>query len=200
MDRFLRIAIPTMFAGIVLALIGVALSATSSGSNRDPVAKLAIGTLAKLDTSEKGMPAPTTAFLDADASNVTLQDFEGQAVLINFWATWCGPCEREMPSLAALQTARGDETFKVIAISVDEPADTDYAAQRLQELSGGVLEFYTLTPGPDGWNIVYDTGASGGFPTTILYDQAGAKIAKLEGEADWASYEAIALIDLIKGN
>lgn len=200
MDRFLRIAIPTMFAGIVLALIGVALSATSSGSNRDPVAKLAIGTLAKLDTSEKGTPAPTTAFLDADASNVTLQDFEGQAVLINFWATWCGPCEREMPSLAALQTARGDEAFKVIAISVDEPADTDYAAQRLQELSGGVLEFYTLTPGPDGWNIVYDTGASGGFPTTILYDQAGAKIAKLEGEADWASYEAIALIDLIKGN
>ena len=200
MDRFLRIAIPTMFAGIVLALIGVALSATSNGSNRDPVAKLAIGTLTKLDTSEKGAPAPTTAFIGADGSSVTLQDFQGQAILINFWATWCGPCEREMPSLAALQTARGDQVFKVIAISVDEPADTDYAAQRLQELSGGVLDFYTLTPGPDGWNIVYDTGASGGFPTTILYDQAGAKIAKLEGEADWASYEAIALIDLIKGN
>ena len=98
MDRFLRIAIPTMFAGIVLALIGVALSATSNGSNRDPVAKLAIGTLTKLDISEKGAPAPTTAFIGADGSSVTLQDFQGKAIMNNFWATWCGPCAREMTS------------------------------------------------------------------------------------------------------
>ena len=134
------------------------------------------------------------------ASCITTSNDNNIFTFGNFWATWCGPCEREMPSLGALQTARGDETFKVIAISVDEPSDRDYAQQRLRELSGGVLEFYTLTPGPDGWNIVYDTGAGGGFPTTILYDRSGAKVAKLEGDTDWASYEAIALIDLIKGD
>lgn len=197
MDRFLRIAIPTMFAGIALALLYWVFNASSKGSNRDPVAKLAIGALAKLDVSDKGTPAPATPFLDANGNPVTYQDFEGQAILVNFWATWCAPCEKEMPSLGALQTSRGSDRFKVIAISVDEPSDRAYAEQRLRELSGGVLEFYTLADGPDGWNVVYDSGAGGGFPTTILYDASGLKVAKLEGDTDWASYEAVALVDLI---
>jgi len=152
MDRFLRSAIPTLFAGIALALLYAVFSASSKGSNRDPVAKLAVGALAKLDTSEKGELAPNAPFVSGDGTMVTYQDFEGQAVLVNFWATWCGPCEREMPSLGALESSRGGDTFKVIAISVDEPADRDYAKQRLHELSGGVLDFYTLAEGPDGWN------------------------------------------------
>ena len=200
MDRFLRIAIPTMFAGIALALLYAVFSASSKGSNRDPVAKFAVGTLSKLDTSDRGDVAPAAPFVDGDGTDVTFQDFEGQVVLVNYWATWCGPCEREMPSLAALQTARGDDAFKVVAISVDSPEDLDYAEQRLGELSGGVLEFYRLADGPDGWQVVYDTGAGGGFPTTILYDKTGLKVAKVEGEADWASYEAIGLIDQIKNN
>lgn len=197
MDRFLRRAIPTLFVGIALALLYAVFSASSKGSNRDPVAKLAIGTLAKLDLTDRGALAATAPFIDGAGNFVTLQDFEGQALLINFWATWCGPCEREMPSLGALQTAKGGEDFTVIAISVDEPADRDYAQQRLSELSGGVLDFYTLADGPDGWNIVYDTGSGGGFPTTILYDKTGAKVAKLEGDTDWVSYEAAALVELI---
>ena len=200
MDRLLRFAIPAMFAGIALALLYWLFSASSKGSNRDPVAKLAIGALSKLDTSDKGAPAPTAPFIDADGNTVTFQDFSGQAILVNFWATWCAPCEREMPSLGALQTSRGGETFKVIAISVDEPSDRDYAQQRLSELSGGVLDFYTLADGPDGWNIVYDTGSGGGFPTTIIYDPDGTKVAKLEGDTDWATFESVALIDLVAGN
>jgi len=198
MDRFLRIAIPTMFAGIVLALLYAVFSASSKGSNRDPVARLAVGALSKLDTSDRGASAPSAVFVDSEGNSVTYQDFQGQAILVNFWATWCGPCEREMPSLAALQTSRGDANFKVIALTVDSPEDRDYAQQRLRELSGGVLDFYALADGPDGWNVVYDSGAGGGFPTTILYDKAGLKVAKVEGEADWASYEAVALVDLIK--
>ncbi|MHA7899171.1 MAG: TlpA family protein disulfide reductase [Henriciella sp.] len=200
MDRFLRIAIPTMFAGIALALLYAVFSASSKGSNRDPVQRFATGALAKLDLTDRGTPAATAPFVDEAGNEVTLQDFEGQVLLINFWATWCGPCEREMPSLAALETARGGEKFKVIAISVDDPADRDYAVQRLGELSGGVLDFYTLSDGPEGWNAVYDMGAGGGFPTTILYDPQGLKVAKLEGEADWADYQAVALIDTLIGN
>ena len=198
MDRFLRIAIPTMFAGIALALLYAVFSASSKGSNRDPVARLAVGALSKLDTSDRGASAPSAVFVDAEGNSISYQDFQGQAILVNFWATWCGPCEREMPSLAALQTSRGDANFKVIALTVDSPEDRDYAQQRLRELSGGVLDFYALADGPDGWNVVYDSGAGGGFPTTILYDKDGLKVAKVEGEADWASYEAVALVDLIK--
>jgi len=103
-----------------------------------------------------------------------------------------------MPSLAALQTARGGETFEVIAISVDADEDRDYAQTRLQQLTGGVLDFYHAPP--DAWDIVYDTGAQRGFPTTVLYTEAGEKVAMLAGEADWASYEAIGLIDTIRSD
>ena len=121
-----------------------------------------------------------------------LSDFN---ILVNFWATWCGPCEREMPSLAALQTSKGDENFQVVAISIDAEEDRDYARQRLQELTGGVIDFYFVPP--ERWEVVYDSGARG-FPTTVIYDETGSEIARLSGEAAWDSYEAIALIEAVK--
>ncbi|GAB5459280.1 MAG: TlpA disulfide reductase family protein [Henriciella sp.] len=195
MDRFRRIAIPTMIAGLVLALLYALFSASSKGMYRDPIAKFATGELADLDTSEKGAPAPPAIFTRLDGSEISLKAFEGQLIVVNFWATWCGPCEKEMPSLAALQTARGGDNFKVVAISVDAQEDRDYAIQRLQALSGGVLEFYHAEP--KNWDIVYDTGARRGFPTTVIYDATGTKIGQLAGDADWAGYQAVALIDYL---
>lgn len=195
MDRFLRLAIPSMFGGILLALIYWLFSASSDPSNSDPIARFATGSLQNLDTSMSGEPAPEAQFVDVSGNEVTLQEFQGHVVLVNFWATWCGPCEREMPSLAALQTAKKGTPFKVIAISVDSQADQDYAKQRLNELTGGVLDYYAMLPEPAGWDIVYDSGASRGFPTTVLYTNDGVHAAMFEGEADWASYEAVSLIN-----
>jgi thiol-disulfide isomerase/thioredoxin len=196
MDRLLRYAIPTMVVGLILGLLYVVFSGSQEGSNRDPIAKFAKGTLVKLDTSERGDLAPDAPFTDVSGETVTLQDFEGQVILVNFWATWCGPCEREMPSLAALQTARGSDKFKLVAISVDSQEDRDYAIRRLGELGGeGVLDFYHAPP--EAWDVVYDSGARRGFPTTVIYDASGTKVALLAGEADWASYEAIGLVDAI---
>jgi len=200
MDQFRKFAIPVMFIGLALALLYAVFTASSKGKSRDPVARLAIGTLANLDTSDAGTPLPDASFVNVRGETVRLADFHNKVLLVNFWASWCSPCEKEMPSLAALQSARNSGDFEVITISVDEPDDRAYATERLKALSGGVLEFYSLSDGPEGWNIVYDSDAGGGFPTTLLYDADGRKVAKLEGDADWTSYEAIALIDLIREN
>ena len=194
MPRILKFAIPGL---IVLGLLGVSyalFSATSNGANKSPVEKLATGSLSRLEVSRQGEPVSDATFEGPDGDEMTLGAFEGKVTLVNFWATWCAPCEREMPSLAALETKKGGENFQVIAISVDATEDKDYARQRLQELTGGVLEFYFAPP--EEWDIVYDSGAQG-FPTTVIYDAAGEEIARLSGEADWSSYEAAALIEEI---
>lgn len=195
MSRLVKFGIPAL---LVIGLVSVALTwlqATSKGGSKDAIGELATGSIAALDVSQRGDPTSSASFDGPDGNPVTLKDFEGRITLVNFWATWCGPCEREMPSLAALQKLKGDEDFQVIAISVDAEDDRDYARERLEELTGGVLDFYFAPP--DRWDIVYDSGARG-FPTTVIYDAAGAEIARLSGEADWESYEAAALIDAIK--
>lgn len=194
MPRIAKYAIVLMIAGLVVAVSFALLSATSKGGSKDPVEKLATGTLAKLDVSQRGEGMSDATFEGPDGTETTLADFKGKVTLVNFWATWCGPCEREMPSLAALESAKGSDNFQVIAISVDATEDKDYAIQRLQELTGGVLDFYFAPP--ENWDVVYDAGARG-FPTTIIYDANGEEIARLSGEAQWDSYEAAALIDTI---
>ncbi|RIJ31851.1 TlpA family protein disulfide reductase [Henriciella algicola] len=195
MSRLVKFAIPAL---IVIGLVVVSLTllqATSKGGSKDEIANLATGSIAALDVSKRGEPVSTAAFDGPDGEEVTLADFEGRNILVNFWATWCGPCEREMPSLAALQTSKGDENFQVVAISIDAEEDRDYARQRLQELTGGVIDFYFVPP--ERWEVVYESGARG-FPTTVIYDETGSEIARLSGEAAWDSYEAIALIEAIK--
>lgn len=194
MSRIAKYAIPAMILGLVLAVSYALLSATSKGGNDDPVKKLATGTLAELDVSERGRAISGASFDGPDGEETTLADFRGKVTLVNFWATWCGPCEREMPSLAALEREKGSDSFQVIAISVDATEDRAYAEERLAELSNGVLDFYFVPP--ERWDIVYESGAQG-FPTTIIYDAEGKEIARLAGEAKWDSYEAAALVDEI---
>lgn len=184
------------YAIIAMVLIGLggvvyALSGAAGGRHLShPLEKFQTGELSALDVSTAGDPVPDAGFLGPDGSEMAFSAFEGRAVLVNYWATWCGPCERELPSLGALQTARGGPGFEVVALSVDDETDGDYAVERLAELTGGVLAFYHA---PD-YAPVYGAGVRG-FPTTILYGPDGKEVFRLAGEADWSSYEALALID-----
>jgi len=70
-----------------------------------------------------GAPAPDFALSDLDGGEVRLTDLQGQVVLINFWATWCGPCRLEMPAIEAEYQARKAQGFAVLAVDLDESAD-----------------------------------------------------------------------------
>ena len=189
-----RYAIPGLFLVGVIAIVYVLISAGIGKTDENPLAKYATGSLEKLDFTSSGEPAGTAPFYLADGSAHTLDEFKGKLILVNFWAPWCAPCEKEMPSLGALQKARGGDAFEVVAISVDAAEDKDYAEKRLGQLGAPNIPFRIVTP--EQYELVYDSGVQG-FPTSILYSPDGTEIARLAGEADWASFEAVGFIDAL---
>ena len=154
------------------------------------------GWMAQFMLNDPPPPAPETELQTVAGQPVTLAAFKNKVVLVNFWATWCAPCEREMPHLGTLETARGGEGFEVIVISVDQSTDEAYARQRLIELTGGVLSFYHAPP--ENWDLIYNAGARG-FPTTVIYSPDGTEVARLAGEADWSEGIALAFVDEVLG-
>lgn len=188
----------TRYAIIGMVLIGFSSvvyacsRATDATRGATQLERLSVGAMEGMDFAFSGETGPSDKFLAPNGSKISLSDFKGKAVLVNVWATWCGPCEKEMPSLAALQTARGGDGFHVIALSIDEVIERDFAKGQLQKLSGGALEFYQA----EDLGITYSLGVTG-FPTTILYDEDGREISRYLGDTDWSGYEAIAFIDAV---
>ncbi|OZB19417.1 MAG: hypothetical protein B7X53_00175 [Hyphomonas sp. 34-62-18] len=190
----------TRYAYIGLFLVGlgaivyVLMSAATGKPAGNPYQGFATGQMAKLEFGSAGQPIPAGTFTDVDNTPQTLEIFKGKTILVNYWATWCPPCEKEMPSLGALQTARASDSFEVVALSVDSPEDADYARRRLTELGAANIAFRHAPM--DNGDVIYGAGVRG-FPTTILYGADGLEIARLAGDADWASPEAVQFIDAV---
>jgi thiol-disulfide isomerase/thioredoxin len=141
----------------------------------------------KVDRSHAGKPAPGTEFDDPDGDTVTLASFEGKPLLLNLWATWCGPCVKEMPTLDALAARQGDK-LQVVALSQDtsgrEKVDAFFSKAKI-----GKLEAYM-----DPKLAVMGDLRVEELPTTILFDAQGREIWRVTGELDWQSPKAAALI------
>jgi thiol-disulfide isomerase/thioredoxin len=164
-----------------------------SGCSKSPDLKtLATGPMAKLIVAEKPGGQPDVAFTGPDGKSLKLADLKGQVVVVNFWATWCGPCKEEMPSLAALQKDLAGQPFKVVAISVDRDQDIP-AAQAFLKKNGDLSLYrdpsyhvvFGLTPRPDG------------IPTTVIYDKQGRERARLSGGADWSTEQSKAVMKAV---
>jgi len=133
-------------------------------------------------------PAATTSFNDDKGATLTLADFKGRVLVVNFWATWCAPCVHEMPTLDALQAALGGDTFAVVAISQDR--DGLAVAKPFQEKQG--WKNLTLYLEPDS-RFARDAKLQG-LPTSLIVDRQGREVARLEGTADWSHPEMIAAL------
>ncbi len=128
------------------------------------------------------------SFLDAEGKPVKLSDWHGKVVLLNLWATWCGPCREEMPLLDRLQGELGSDTFEVIALAVDK-AGLEGASKFFRDIKVENLKLFADPTARVGGKLRVV-----GMPTTILIDAQGHEIGRLVGPADWDSDDAKRLI------
>jgi thiol-disulfide isomerase/thioredoxin len=146
------------------------------------------GAFGSYEPADDPAPAPDVAFLDANGDTIKLDALHGQIVLVNFWATWCAPCIKELPALDALQADLGGDDFRVLLVSVDRKG-AEVADPFLADLGLGHLK----TAIDAKSELVRAFGAAG-LPTTYLLDREGRVRGRLQGDAEWNSDGAKDLI------
>jgi cytochrome c biogenesis protein CcmG/thiol:disulfide interchange protein DsbE len=125
-------------------------------------------------------PAPNFTVQDG-AQKVSLRDFQGQIVVLNFWATWCPPCVEEMPSLVAMQSRMKNRGVKVVAVSMD--ADKGAYEKFIRDHGADLL---TVRDPDQKSNVLYGTYK---FPETYIIDRNGVIRRKFIGAVDWTQPE-----------
>ena len=135
-------------------------------------------------------PAPTTAFtLQGKRVPANLADFKGKAVVLNFWATWCTPCVKELPTLAALQERYADKGLVVLAMSVDGQAfSTVENFLRKKNIAYPLL-------GHDPESQLFKPLQGTGLPLTYLLNRDGEMVYRFEGATDWLEMQHVPYIN-----
>lgn len=156
------------------------------------IAPLAHGEVAALTMASAPLKIPDLTFADATGQPKKLSDWRGKTVLINLWATWCVPCRKEMPALDRLQSTLGGSNFEVVAINIDT-RDPDKPKAWLRDAGLTRLGYFNDQKAKV-FQDLKEIGRALGMPTSVLVDGAGCEIATIAGPAEWASDDALKLI------
>jgi peroxiredoxin len=152
--------------------------------------------LVRPDYAGADRKAPDFALKDMNGRDVKLSDYRGKVVLLNFWTRNCGPCLKEMPSVAELAHIVADrKDVAVLAVSIDDgPADvSDILKSVLHEDPPFPVLF-----DPDGDHVVGAEYGTRLFPETWIIDKRGVIRARFDGGRDWASAMVVELLDQIR--
>jgi len=182
----LGIAIFAMAAILVVGFLVIAVSALNKG-DAGGLDSYAQGEMRRFTRIDDAPAQPDVAYVDENGEEVRLSDYRGQVILVNFWATWCGPCVEEMPALDRLQGELGGEDFQVVTVSLDRSMED-------------VLTFFERIE-LENLPIIHDSNLASfsqirtpGLPTSILYDREGRELGRVTAPAEWDSDDAKALI------
>lgn len=178
MQKLLFISVTVIGAAVA---VWVVLAMQGGGPPRE-------GWMAQFKLNDPPLPAPETPFETVAGEPVTLTAFKDKVVLVNFWATWCAPCVREMPSLDRLQASFDKEKFVILAVSVDR-GGAEKVTPFLEK--HGIRN---LTPLLDRRMRLAGAFSVSGMPTSYLLDREGRIVGSLPGVAEWDSPEAKALV------
>ena len=130
------------------------------------VAMAVLVTFGLFQSSEAGLEsAPKVKLRDVDGNSHKLADFKGSVVIINFWAVWCPPCKKEIPSLVDLQTRYGEKGLKIFGIALDSGEDEDIRKK--------AQEFGVTYPVVNGdYSLRRDFGGIRAVPTTLVINSS----------------------------
>ena len=127
-------------------------------------------------------PAPGLARMSLDKQRVDLSALRGRVVLLNFWATWCAPCQIEMPRFVVWQEKYKAEGLSIVGVSMDDEPDTVKAFLNKKKLN------YPVVMGDEKLGLAY--GGVLGLPVTYLIDRQGVIRARYQGETGLDGMEA----------
>ena len=173
---------PLVLAALAVVLVAVAavlyVNRSTVNADRPPSVLSALVPAAKAET------VPAVAFTDAAGKPHMLSEFRGKYVLLNMWATWCGPCVKELPSLAKLKGEVPDG-FTVVAVNVGRSTEAETRGF-LAAHSAGALAAYT-----DRNLAMMRSLHVYGLPVSLLIDPKGDIVARADGPAPWDAPEAV---------
>ncbi len=148
--------------------------------------------LDKLKRVEESPLAPDANFVDKAGNEVKLADFRGRYVLVNLWATWCGPCITELPSLERLNAALPQDRITVVPVDVLERLDAEKVSEFLAMHGAGALPVYI-----DRAYSVQRGFVANELPLTVLIDGEGRIVARAAGAQEWDHPDAIAYLKAV---
>ena len=175
-----------VLGGVIVAVI-VMISASYASAGRDGCDQPP-HSLGKFEATGGANAAAAIPFYMSDGTSRTLGDFRGSPLVVNFWATWCAPCVREMPALDRLNAAVADDGIRVFALSEDRGGapivERFYEENDIRHLPvmidrGGKVVRALITPG---------------LPMTVLFDAKGREVGRVVGVAEWDTDETMAFL------
>jgi len=168
----------------LLAAFFLACGLANAQGKRAPAVDFSV--VPKLEEVKDHPAAPDFSLAGPDGKKLSLKDFHGKLVLLNFWATWCEPCRREMPTMVRLHEEFKSKGFEIVAVNVK-----DKRSDALTFIKSMKMNFPVMMDPEGEAGLLY--GAFG-MPITYLIDDKGMVMARLLGDADWYSPQARGLI------
>jgi cytochrome c biogenesis protein CcmG/thiol:disulfide interchange protein DsbE len=161
---------------------GIALLATTVlllGKNETQLAPAPVSYAAP--SAELSGAAPAFTLVDVNGKSVSLADFKGKVVILDFWATWCPPCKREIPDFIKLQSEYGSKGVQIVGIALDQPGKVEAFVK-----DNGMN--YPVLMGTN--EVAASYGGVEAIPTTFIIDKSGKIVTKYEGFRPKETFES----------
>jgi len=175
--------------GVFLVLIGIALFVVLQGTEGEaaaPVADLSVVPVAV------NYPAPQLALENVNGETESLEDFSGQVLLLNNWATWCPPCKAEMPTLKKFHDAHSAEGFTIIAVEAGDGKD------EVLQFANSLNLTFPIWLDPDG--AALNAFKNGNLPNSYVIDRSGTVRYAWTGEISLAMLEKYVTPLIVENN